>query len=178
MTEVLEDEIQKKTEQLENIKIAGQRLTPGYIKQNTFTAISSGKYKPILFLKLIFISIIKSFVSFVNCLCVCAIFILSVIMGLCFLNDCFYVLISCSYCCMQNKLFGKFMMKRPNIKKLFLVFVLDPNPIPWQLGAGVEFLLTDIIMNFQEHINPTWTPGYRKRKDIKSEIIDICFHEE
>jgi hypothetical protein len=82
MTEVLEDEIQKQTEQLENATIDGQRLTPGYIKKNTFTAISSGKYnKPIVFYNLIFISIIKSFVSFVNCLCVCIIFILPVIVG-------------------------------------------------------------------------------------------------
>jgi hypothetical protein len=55
MTEVLEDEIQKQTEQLENATIDGQRLTPGYIKKNTFTAISSGKYnKPIVFYNLIF----------------------------------------------------------------------------------------------------------------------------
>ena len=39
----LGDEIQKKTEQLEKIKIDGQRLTPAYIKQNTFREISSGK---------------------------------------------------------------------------------------------------------------------------------------
>ena len=104
MTEVLEDEIQKKTQQLEKITtIHGYNLTKGYIEKHTSTAISSGKYnKPILFLKLIFISIIKSFVSFVHCLCVCTIFIISVIMGLCGLNHCFSVLISCSYCCMQN----------------------------------------------------------------------------
>ena len=47
---ILEDEIQKQTKQLENINIEGHGLTPGYIKNNTFTAISSGKYnKPILF---------------------------------------------------------------------------------------------------------------------------------
>ena len=40
---ILRIEIQIKTEQLENIEIAGQRLTPGYIKQITFTAISFGK---------------------------------------------------------------------------------------------------------------------------------------
>ena len=46
----LGNEIQNKTKQLENIKIDDNRLTPGYINQNTFTAISSGKYnKPILF---------------------------------------------------------------------------------------------------------------------------------
>jgi hypothetical protein len=47
---ILGDEIQKQTKQLENIDIEGHGLTPGYIKNNTFTAISSGKYnKPILF---------------------------------------------------------------------------------------------------------------------------------
>jgi hypothetical protein len=47
---ILGNEIQNKTKQLENIKIDDKRLTPGYIKQNTFTEISSGKYnKPILF---------------------------------------------------------------------------------------------------------------------------------
>jgi hypothetical protein len=47
---ILGDEIQKQTKQLENINIEGHGLTPGYIKNNTFTAISSGKYnKPILF---------------------------------------------------------------------------------------------------------------------------------
>ena len=50
MTEVLEDEIQKQTKQLENVNIEGHGLTPGYIKKYTFRAISSGKYnKPIVF---------------------------------------------------------------------------------------------------------------------------------
>ena len=40
---ILEDEIQKQTKQLEYITIAGKKLTPGYIKQNTFTEISVGK---------------------------------------------------------------------------------------------------------------------------------------
>ena len=40
---ILGDEIQNKTKLLENIKIDGHRLTPGYIKQNTFTEISVGK---------------------------------------------------------------------------------------------------------------------------------------
>lgn len=43
MTEVLEDEIQKKTQQLEKITIDGYNLTKGYIEKNTSTAISSGK---------------------------------------------------------------------------------------------------------------------------------------
>ena len=47
---ILGDEIQKQTKQLENVTIDGDGLTPGYIKKNTFTAISSGKYnKPIVF---------------------------------------------------------------------------------------------------------------------------------
>jgi hypothetical protein len=47
---ILGDEIQKQTKQLENVNIEGHGLTPGYIKKNTFTAISSGKYnKPIVF---------------------------------------------------------------------------------------------------------------------------------
>lgn len=84
MTDVLEDEIQKKTKQLQNVTIDEKGLTPGYIKQHTFAAISSGKYnKPILYLKLIFVSIIKYLVSFVNCLCVCTTFI---IVGLCSLE--------------------------------------------------------------------------------------------
>ena len=80
---ILGDEIRKMTKQLEKVGIPGYDLTKGYIDTNTFTAISSGKYnKPILFKKnIIFISIIKSFVSFVNCLCVCIIFILPVIVG-------------------------------------------------------------------------------------------------
>jgi hypothetical protein len=40
---ILADEIQKQTKQLENIRIAKKKLTPGYIKQNTFTEISVGK---------------------------------------------------------------------------------------------------------------------------------------
>ena len=40
---ILRVEIQIKTKQLEYIKIAGYRLTQGYIKQITFTAISFGK---------------------------------------------------------------------------------------------------------------------------------------
>ena len=36
MTEVLEDEIQKRMKQLENVNIEGHGLTPGYIKKNTF----------------------------------------------------------------------------------------------------------------------------------------------
>ena len=98
---IVGDEIRKMTKQLEKVGIPGYDLTKGYIDKNTFTAISSGKYnKPILFKKKkIFISIIKSFVSFVNCLCVCIISILPAIAGLSCLNDCFCVLISFSYCC-------------------------------------------------------------------------------
>jgi hypothetical protein len=40
---ILEDEIQKQTKQLENITVAGKHLTPGYIKQSTFTEISVGE---------------------------------------------------------------------------------------------------------------------------------------
>ena len=40
---ILRVEIQIKTKQLENIEIFGQRLTPGYIKQITITAIYVGK---------------------------------------------------------------------------------------------------------------------------------------
>jgi hypothetical protein len=40
---ILEDEIQNQTKQLENITIAGKKLTTGYINQITFTEISVGK---------------------------------------------------------------------------------------------------------------------------------------
>ena len=42
-TGTLEDEIQEKTKQLENVIIDGYELTPDYIKQNTFTEIYFGK---------------------------------------------------------------------------------------------------------------------------------------
>ena len=42
-TETLENEIQEKTEQLENVIIADCELTPGYIREIILTVISSGK---------------------------------------------------------------------------------------------------------------------------------------